>query len=178
MTQPFLGEIQLFGFNYAPYGWALCNGTQMSVSQNTALFSLIGTLYGGNGQTTFQLPNFCARAGCSQGQGLGLSSRTAGESFGEAAITLLSSEMPAHTHSMLLYGQPTQTVRSGTPSANDAMLSPLHAEPFPPAGTAPNTTFSPTMLGVTGQSLPHENQQPLLAMNYCISLNGDFPRFS
>ena len=178
MTQPFLGEIQLFGFNFAPLGWALCNGVTLSISQNTALYSLIGTLYGGNGQTTFQLPNFCARAGCSQGQGLGLSPRTAGETFGEAAITLLSSEMPNHTHGMQLYGQTDQAARHGTPSANDAMLSPLHAEPFPAAGTAANTTFSAVMLGVTGQSSSHENQQPLLAVNYCISLNGNFPQFS
>jgi microcystin-dependent protein len=177
MTQPYIGEIQLFGFNFAPVDWAFCNGATLSVSQNTALYSLIGTLYGGNGQTTFQLPNLATRAACSQGQGPGLSTRSPGEIFGEADVVLLTSEMPQHTHGFMLYNQTNQSQRTSAPVTNSALLVSERAHPFPPSGTAPNTTLAPTMLGVAGQSVPHPNVQPTQAINYCIALYGNFPPF-
>jgi microcystin-dependent protein len=175
MTTPFTGEIQLFGFNFAPVNWAFCNGAILSVSQNTALFSLLGTQYGGNGQTTFQLPNLATRSACNQGQGLGLTPRTMGESFGEAGVTLLSNEIPMHSHGFVVYTTTQQ--RTAGPVANSALQAPHQADPFPAQGTAPNTFFAPNMLGVTGQSTPHENRQPLLAINYCIALYGAYPQF-
>ena len=177
MTTPFIGEIQLFGFNFAPYGWAQCNGALMAIQQSTALFSLIGTLYGGNGTSTFQLPNLTARAACSQGTGIGLSPRSVGEVFGNNSVTLASTEMPAHTHGFLVYNQTDTAKRSNVPTPNSALLVPLHTDPFPPAATAPNTGFSPQMLGQAGQSQAHENRQPALALNYSIALNGAFPSF-
>ena len=178
MTQPFIGEIQLFGFNFAPIDWAFCNGATMSVSQNTALFSLLGTTYGGNGVSTFQLPNLIARATCNQGQGPGLTPRMLGESFGESSVTLSVNEMPSHTHGFLVYNQTDANKRSAGPSQGNGLVSPRHIGPFAPAGTAANTAFSPQMLGGSGQSQPHENNQPALAINYCVALYGVFPSFS
>src|SRR5438034_4503587 len=98
MADPFVAEIRLFGFNFAPKGWAMCNGQLLPISQNTALFSLLGTTYGGNGQTTFALPNLQGSVPMGAGQGQGLSVRDLGEAGGSEAVTLLASEMPAHTH--------------------------------------------------------------------------------
>jgi len=177
MTTPFVGEIQLLGFNFPPYGWAQCNGALLAIQQNTALFSLIGTTYGGNGTSNFQLPNLAGRAACSQGSGPGLSPRAAGEVFGDNSVTLLSNEMPAHTHGFVAYNQTDTAKRSNVPTPNSGLLVPLQAEPFPPAATAPNTAFSPQMLGQAGQNQPHENRQPALALNYSIALTGVFPSF-
>jgi microcystin-dependent protein len=174
MTTPYIGEIQIFGFNFAPYQWAACNGQIIPISQNTALFSLLGTNFGGNGQSNFQLPNYQDSAACGQGQGPGLTARTVGESFGTDNVTLLQTEMPAHNHSMNLHGQTDSTLRHGIPLAGDAVLLPGQATPFV-AQVSPNTNFAPTMIGVMGQSQPHENRQPLLALNFCIALTGVFP---
>lgn len=121
MTEPYTGEIQLFGFNYAPYNWAFCNGAMLPIQQNPALYSLLGTNYGGNGQTYFQLPNFAGRAGCNQGNGPGLTSRTIGEVFGTQNVTLLSTEMPAHTHALTVYNQTDVSKRASTPSAGNSL---------------------------------------------------------
>ncbi|RDS81681.1 microcystin-dependent protein [Dyella monticola] len=178
MTQPFIGEIQVFGFNFAPYQWAQCNGATLAIQQNTALFSLIGTLYGGNGTSTFQLPNLAAQAACSQGQGPGLSQRDVGEAFGVDSLTLLTTEMPVHTHGFTEYNQPDTSKRTNKPSSGNALIIPFSTSPFPAVGTKPNTTFSPQMLNPNGQNQPHENRQPALALNYCIALYGVFPSFS
>jgi microcystin-dependent protein len=177
MTQPFLGEIQLFGFNFAPYNWAACNGATLSIRQSTALFSLIGTTYGGDGVSTFMLPNLAGRAACSQGQAPGLSQRTAGEPFGATTASLTTNQIPSHTHAFVVYNQPDTTKRSNTPALNSALILPLQADPFPVQGTAPNSTFAPAMLGASGNNLPHENRQPALAINYCIAMSGVFPTF-
>jgi microcystin-dependent protein len=178
MTEPYIGEIQLFGFDFNPVGWALCNGATLPVAQNTTLFSLLGANYGGNGSSTFQLPNFCARAGCEQGQGGGLSARDLGDTFGTAAVALLTTQIPPHQHAITAYSQSDPTKKSGTP-ANGAALSSLGssgARPFATV-TQPDSQFSPTALLPTGNGVAHENQQPYLAVNFCIALSGDYPVF-
>ena len=176
MTEPFIGEIQLFGFNFAPSHWAQCNGALMAIQQNTALFSLLGTQYGGNGTTTFGLPNLVARVACNQGQGPGLTPRTIGETFGEQSVTLTSAEMPAHQHGLTLYAQNTPGNRASSPSAGNAVSNPATSGPF--VATGPMASFSPNLIGPTGGGQPHENQQPYLAVNFCIALQGIFPSFN
>lgn len=179
MTQPFIGEIQMFGFNFNPRGWAFCNGATLPIQQNTALFSLLGTTYGGDGKTTFQLPNFAGRAGCEQGQGPGLTPRTLGEAFGVNTVTLTSQEIPAHNHGFVLYAQNDPAKRSGSPSAGNALSvsTDSAATSFLPAGM-PSTTFAPNMIAPSqGGGQPHQNQQPYLGVNFCIALQGVFPSF-
>jgi len=178
MTQPFIGEIQLFGFNFNPRGWAFCNGATLPISQNTALFSLIGTIYGGNGQTTFQLPNFAARAGCEQGSGPGLTPRSLGQSFGVNTVTLNSNQIPSHNHGVTLFSQSDGTKKSNTPAANGGLstLGSSTAKPF--INTPVDTTFAPNMISPSqGGGFPHENQQPYLGVNFCIALQGIYPSF-
>jgi microcystin-dependent protein len=177
MTQPFLGEIQLFGFNFPPYGWASCNGATIPIQQNPALFSLLGTQYGGNGTTTFQLPNFANRAGCNQGRGAGLTPRSAGETFGSNGITLTQAEMPSHMHSLTLYNQSDSSKRAASPSNGNGLGAPNSSTPFLP-NTQPNTQFAQNVIGPAGGNQPHENRQPYLAVNFSIALNGIFPAFS
>ena len=174
MTQPFIGEIQLFGFNFNPRGWAFANGATLPISQNTALFSLLGVTYGGNGQTTFQLPNFAGRAGCQQGNGPGLSPRTLGETFGVNAVTLTSNQIPSHNHVINAY-LPGNT---GIPAANGGLSQPANNANKSFNLSAPNTTFAPNMLQPSaGGGQPHQNQQPYLGVNFCIALQGIYPSF-
>lgn len=172
MADPFVAEIRIFTFNFAPKGWAFCNGQLMAISQNTALFSLLGTMYGGDGKSTFQLPDLEAKVSIHRGQGPGLSVRDQGEQGGQAAVTLIASELPAHTH----------PVNCSTASANK--LSP--AGNFP-AGSLPatqmryvNSATAPVQMGPAtvsggGGGQPHENRQPYLALNFCIAMQGVFP---
>lgn len=176
MTEPYLGEIQLFAFNFAPVGWALCNGATLRIQQFAALFSLIGTYYGGDGKTTFNLPNLMARTSCSQGTGPGLSQRTIGETIGENGVALTQTTISSHIHSLNVFNQPDTTKRSSSPAANYALIPPGNADPFI-GGLSPNTSFAPITIGVTGGGQPHENRQPYLALNYCIALQGAFPSF-
>ena len=178
MTQPYIGEIQTFGFNFNPRGWAFANGATLPIQQNTALFSLLGVTYGGNGTTTFQLPNFAGRAGCEQGNGPGLSPRTLGQTFGVDTVTLTSNQIPQHNHGVNSYLQPDATKKSGTPSANSALALLSAGVPKPYIDTPINTTFAPNMITPSqGGGLPHENQQPYLGVNFCIALQGVFPSF-
>ena len=174
MSEPYIGQVQLFGFNFAPRGWAFCNGATLSIPQNTALFSLIGTIYGGNGQTTFQLPNFAGRAGCQQGQGPGLTPRSLGEAFGVNTVTLTSNQIPQHNHGINAY------VPSGSssPAANGGLSQPGISTNRPFNSSAPNTTFAPNMISPSqGGGQPHQNQQPYLGLNFCIALEGVYPSF-
>lgn len=175
MTTPYIGEIQLFGFDFAPSGWALCNGAVLPIAQNTALFSLLGTQFGGNGQTTFQLPNLVARIAVNQGHGPALSARSMGETFGENSVALQSAQIPSHNHALTLYQQTDGGKRSGTPSAGNALAAPIKVSPFA-ASAQPDAPFA-SSIGATGGSQAHENRQPFLAMNYCIALQGIFPSF-
>jgi microcystin-dependent protein len=179
MTEPYIGQIQPFGFNFNPQGWAFCNGATLPIQQNTALFSLLGTQYGGNGQTTFQLPNLAGRAGCQQGSGPGLTPRTIGETFGVNTVTLTQQEMPAHTHGINAYVQNDTSKRSGTPVSNGGLSLPGATTARPFIASAANTTFAPNMLQPNaGGGLPHQNQQPYLGLNFSIALQGVFPSFS
>lgn len=175
MTDPFLGEIQMFGFQFAPYRWAMCTGQILPIQQNTALFSLLGTNYGGDGRATFGLPNLQGNAAASQGQNAGGVLRTLGEPFGTAQVTLLPTEMPPHTHAMNVYAQRDPAKLHGTPAQGDAVTIPTTTSPF--ADTTPsNASFAPTMVVPTGGSQPHENRQPYLTVNFCIALSGVFPQ--
>lgn len=174
MSEPFVGEIQLFGFSYAPYHWALCAGQTLPIQQNTALFALLGTQYGGNGTTTFQLPNLCGRTPVSQGQGPGLSLYGIGETAGVNTVTLTTTEMPTHNHNLSVANG--SGARSSTPSANQSLSTPGQSRIFTP-GTV-NTPLSPNTLTAAGGGLAHDNRQPFLAMNYSIALYGVFPSFN
>lgn len=176
MTEPFVGDIQVFGFNFAPRGWAQCNGALLSISQNTALFALLGTTYGGNGTTTFALPNLMGRAACTQGQGPGLTHRRIGETFGEAAVSLTAQQMPSHQHGLTVYAQNDQTHRTHSPANGSALSNPGAGSTF--VNSAPSTSFAGNLVGQTGGGQPHQNQQPYLGTNICIALQGIFPQFS
>lgn len=162
MAEPFLGEIRVFTFNFAPKGWAMCNGQTLPINQNQALFALLGTMYGGNGQTTFQLPNLQARMPIHNGNGY-----TQGQNGGEAAHTLITSEMPGHTHTAL-----GVTSAATIASATNATWASSTKNPY--AGS-PNTTMAAGALGNAGGSQPHDNMPPYLALNFCIALTGIFP---
>lgn len=177
MSSPFLGEIVILPFNFNPNGWAFCSGALLPISQNTALFSLLGTTYGGDGKSTFALPNLASRALAHEGQGPGLGVRFLGETFGSEAVELTAAQIPVHTHGMQLYAQNDPAKRSSTPSPGDALSvsSNAAATSFLPVGPA-DTTFAPNLLQPGNPALPHSNMQPYLAMNFCIALQGIYPQ--
>jgi microcystin-dependent protein len=169
MSNPFVAEIRMFAGNFAPKGWAFCDGQILPLSQNTALFSLLGTTYGGNGQTTFALPNLQGSAPMQPGQGNGLSLHDLGEQSGSETITLLTSEMPSHNH----FAVPkTSLGNSQTPGAQAWAGSTL-AKQY--VSTAPDIAMNPTALAIAGGSLPHNNMPPYLVVNFIIALQGVFP---
>lgn len=162
MGTPYLSEIRIYAFNFAPKGWAKCNGQFLPINQNQALFSLLGTMYGGNGQTTFALPNLQGRIPMHLGDGF-----TQGEAGGEYAHTLTQGEMPAHVHLVSASG--------ATASALSAPGN-LWANGNEPAyASTPNVTLNPAAVLNTGGSQPHENMPPYLVLNFCIALQGVFP---
>lgn len=171
MANPFLAEIRIFPFNFAPKGWAFCNGQIMSISQNTALFSLLGTTYGGDGKSTFALPNLQDSAPMQQGQGPGLSLRDLGEVAGEQTVTLLQSEMPAHSHT----AEATSGSNSNDP-ANNVWASGQKGfgNTYAPSGNN-NVQMSASALSPAGGNQPHNNMMPYLTLNFCIALQGVFP---
>jgi microcystin-dependent protein len=171
MSDPFVAEIRMFGFNFAPTGWALCNGQLLPISQNTALFSLLGTFYGGDGKSTFALPNLQGSTPMQQGQGQGLSQRFVGEQSGSPYVTLLQSEIPVHTHFVQASNQQAD-VQEPTPET--VLARPNGALPYVPGTPAP-VMMHLQSLSVAGSSLPHNNLQPYLVVNFCIALQGIFP---
>lgn len=169
---PFVAEIRIYPFNFPPKGWAFCNGQLLPLSQNTALFSLIGTFYGGDGKSTFALPNLQGNAPMHPGQGPGLSQHFLGEESGSETVTLLTSEMPAHIHAM--NARPTAAVPpQSTPVGNAASRS--NSRPFSPTSVSANQQMNFTAAGLTGSSFPHNNMMPYLTLNFCIALQGVFP---
>jgi len=169
MSDPFVAEIRIFACNFAPTGWATCDGQLLPISQNTALFSLLGTFYGGDGKSTFALPNFDGSAAINQGQGAGLSQHFIGETGGEQFVTLLTSEMPNHNHSLQASGQPGNR----RPVSGNAMARSTGANLYLPSGTITPMAFQ--AVTVQGGSLPHNNMSPYLTLLYCIALQGVFP---
>jgi microcystin-dependent protein len=172
MANPFLAEIRIFTGNFAPKGWALCDGQLMSISQNTALFSLLGTTYGGDGKSNFALPNLQGCAPMQAGQGPGLSDRILGEQGGEQTVTLLTTEMPAHSHT-------AQAVDSGTlpGPGNNAWASGGKGRPATYAASAGGTNVAMNPNGTTpaGGDQPHNNMPPFLGLLFIIALQGVFP---
>lgn len=168
MAEPFLSEIRIFSFNFPPRGWAFCNGQLLPINQNQALFSLLGTTYGGNGQTTFALPNLRGRVPLHSGSGF-----TLGQVLGAEIHTLTVSEMPTHNHPVGAYDN--STVDSNANSAAGAFYArAADASTLYTSGNA-NSAMNAGVIGNTGGSQPHENRQPFLALNFCIALQGIFP---
>lgn len=167
---PILGSIILFAGNFAPRGWALCNGQLLSISQNTALFAILGTTYGGDGRTTFALPDLRGRTPIHAGDGRGLTHRNLGEMGGEEAVTLLPLQMPAHTHTAM--GRNDTATRPeperGVWAAPEEMRAAFR-------GDMPNVAMHPAAISLAGGSQPHDNMPPFLAMNYIIATQGVFP---
>jgi microcystin-dependent protein len=170
MADPFVAEIRIFPFNFAPKGWAFCNGQLMPLSQNTALFSLLGTTYGGDGKSTFALPDLEGRAPMHPGQGPGLSLHDLGETGGSETVTLLQSEMPAHNHAMRGSTQDPADVKLVSPTASFGL-----SQNGPLYQSTSNTNLNPVDVPVNGGDLPHNNMQPYLTYNFNIALQGVFP---
>ena len=173
MSECFIGEIRVFAGNFAPKGWAFCDGQILSISQYTALFSILGTMYGGDGKTNFALPNLRERAPMQQGAGPGLTARTIGQQGGAAAVTLLTTAMPAHSH--VAQGYDGSATAAG---ANGNVWAKTSGGRTPPpfySSAAPNVSMSPQAVGVAGGSQPHNNMQPYLGVNFIIALQGIFP---
>lgn len=170
MADPFVAEIRIFPFNFSPKGWAFCNGQLMPISQNTALFSLLGTTYGGDGKSTFALPDLQGRAPMHPGQGPGLSLHDLGEESGSETVTLLNSEMPLHAHSFNASNADSNAQGpSGNLMAGGVGGISMYATPGAVVQLAPQT------LAVTGGDLPHNNMMPFLTFNFNIALQGVFP---
>jgi microcystin-dependent protein len=169
MSEAFLGTIRLVGFNFAPVGWALCQGQAMPISQNTALFSLIGTTFGGDGMQTFNLPDLRGRVAVGQGQGPGLSPYAQGQTGGQEEVLLNIQQVPAHSHTLMAAGNmttpnPGPTVALGTPAATVKMY-----------GADAPAPLAASSIGNFGGGAPHENRQPFLTLNFIIALQGIFP---
>ena len=170
MSNQFVAEIRIFAGNFAPTGWALCNGQLMPISQNTALFSLLGTTYGGDGKSNFALPNLQGSAPLQQGQGPGLSLRSLGEIGGEQNVTLLQTEMPAHNHGV----QAAAGTGLADPS-NNAWASGAKGFGSVYSPTGNNVSMTPSATSITGGNLPHNNMPPYLGLTFIIALQGVFP---
>jgi microcystin-dependent protein len=169
VSEPYLGEIRIFGFNFPPQGWASCNGQTLPISQNTALFSLLGTTYGGDGISTFALPDLQSRVPVHQGQGAGLAAYSAGQTGGTESVTLLPAQMPAHTHSVHANNNPAEAHRPEGRALAQASTDIYVAAPDA------STVMNAGMLGDAGGNDPHPNIQPYLVLNFCIALQGVFP---
>ncbi|WPU97009.1 tail fiber protein [Mucilaginibacter sabulilitoris] len=174
--ETYLGTVLMFAGNFAPRGWALCNGQLLSIAQNSALFSLLGTTYGGDGITTFALPNLQGRAPIHWGQSPGLTNRVIGEASGSENVTLINTQMPQHTHTV------SASAATGTQASPEGNVLALSSDPD--VGGAPlnfiapasiNTTMAPAMISTAGNSQPHNNMQPYLAITFIIALEGIYP---
>ena len=172
MADPFLAEIRIFPFNFAPTGWAFCDGQLMPISQNTALFALLGTTYGGDGKSTFALPDLQGRAAMHPGQGQGLSLRDLGEIGGAETITLLQAEMPIHTHFVGAQNVPLGPVAA--PSDTATLSRPASGNLYNLANPV-QVAMAFQEISLAGGGLPHNNMQPYLTLNYCIAMQGVFP---
>ena len=174
MADPFVAEIRIFAFNFPPKGWAFCDGQILPISQNTALFSLLGTTYGGDGKSNFALPNLQGAAPMHPGQGPGLSLHDLGEASGTQSVTLLQSEIPSHTHALGAQNSPLGGVAA---PAGATLSRPASGNLYfdPPGAPSPVVTMDPGTISPAGGGLPHNNMQPYLTLNFNIALQGVFP---
>ncbi len=166
---PFVAEVRIFPFNFAPRGWAFCNGQLMPISQNTALFSLLGTTYGGDGRSTFGLPNLQGNAPMHPGQGPGLSLHDLGETGGAEYVILLESEIPSHSHTIQVSSLNSQSLTPSGTITGRGNPTPIYATTFTQATMAANA------IAPRGGSQPHNNMQPYIVLNFCIAMQGVFP---
>lgn len=171
MSDPFVAEIRIVGFNFAPTGWAFCNGQILPISQNTALFSLLGTTYGGDGRSTFALPNLQGAAAIGSGHGPGLSPRNLGEQGGSPTVALIESEMPSHTHTVQPAGFPAS---AAVASEGASIARSGGGSAYAPVDSNA-TLFAPQAAQIAGAGQPHNNMMPYLALNFIIALRGVFP---
>lgn len=171
MADTYIGEIRIFAGNFAPKGWALCDGQLLAIAQNTALFSLLGTTYGGNGITTFALPDMRGMAPLQQGTGAGLTERFLGEAGGSPEATLSLDQIPEHNHA------PSAVAVGNASSPTNAVWAGLAQGRGVPAvyGTSTAVQMNPQAIGVAGESMPHNNRQPYLGLNFIIALQGIYP---
>jgi microcystin-dependent protein len=170
VADPFVAEIRIFPFNFAPTGWAFCDGQLLPISQNTALFALVGTFYGGDGKSTFALPNLQGSAPMQPDQGPGLSDYDLGQTGGSETVTLLQSEIPAHTHQMRAATQDPANVKLVNPNASFGI-----SQGGPVYQDTADTQLAFEALSPAGGSLPHNNMMPYLTLTFCIALQGVFP---
>ena len=170
MSEPFIAEIKIFAGNFAPRGWAFCNGQLLPISQNTALFSLIGTIYGGDGRTTTALPNLQGRAPMHPGNGPGLSNRNLGQKGGVETVTLTENQMPAHDHN---FRATTSPATSHTPTTTASLAR--SSGGFAYNTETPDQPLNEDALNETGGTQPHNNLQPFMTLNYIIALVGIYP---
>jgi microcystin-dependent protein len=172
MADPFVAEIRIFPFNFPPTGWAWCDGQLMPISQNTALFSLLGTVYGGDGRSTFALPDLQGRAPMHHGQGPGLSPRDQGESGGSETVTILETEVPMHSHGLRASPDPAELQ---APGPTRAIARSHNAQAYQTTSGESLGAMSSQALAPAGGSAPHPNMQPYLTVYFCIALQGVFP---
>jgi microcystin-dependent protein len=170
-SEPFLGELMVTGYNFCPNGWASASGQLMAIAPNTALFSLLGTQFGGNGVTTFALPDLRGRVPMGQGQGNGLSDRAIGEQGGTETVTLTTAEMPMHTHAAN-----ASTLAGNTANPAAALPARKLRTMLYRGGSAADTTLAPDAIASAGGSQPHNNMPPYLAMTWCIATQGIYPQ--
>ena len=173
MSDPFVAEIRIFGFNFAPKGWAFCAGQLLPISQNTALFSLLGTTYGGDGKSTFALPDLQGNAAMQPGQGQGLSQRFLGEMSGVESVTLLTSEIPLHTHQLKCATDPAD---NNLPTPDRVLANSQKEFGYQSVTNANLVNMAFQGLPPAGGNLPHNNMQPYLTLNFCIAMQGIFPQ--
>ncbi|SHL69797.1 phage tail protein [Flavobacterium chilense] len=166
---PFVAEIRIFPFNFPPKGWAFCNGQLLPLSQNTALFSLLGTTYGGDGRSNFALPDLQGRTPMHPGQGPGLSLHDLGESSGTETVTLIDSEIPAHNHNLMVTSLNSQSTNPSNTSLGRGNPVKVYLN------SNPTTNMGLNAIAPTGGNLPHNNMMPYMTMNFCIALQGVFP---
>src|SRR6476646_10078736 len=169
MANPFIGEVKMVSFNFPPKGWAFCDGQLLAIAQNQALFSILGTTYGGNGQTNFALPDLRGRAPMHFGQGPGLSSRPLGERSGSEGVALAQTEMPLHNH----IASGSDATGTTTGPANGVWAASARSDAQ--YGARGTVSMNPAALGATGSNQPHTNMQPYLALRFIIALQGVYP---
>jgi len=175
VAEPFVGEIRCFGFNFAPVGWASCNGQLLAITQNQTLFQLLGTTYGGDGVSTFGLPNLQGRVPMHTGSFAGVFTGL-GQTQGSATVTLTTSQIPAHAHAIISENvEPGGAAEHAAAPTGTAFIGPSNPDGLYNTAPTIDAPFSSNVIGSGGGSQPHDNMQPYLALNFCISLYGVFP---